>query len=58
MTTKKEEFQEPTGDHEPAGYHRYRRPLTPYERFMAEEGIPIYRGIGVYDVRQLSLGPW
>ncbi len=25
---------------------------------MEEEGLPIYRGMGVYDVRQLSLGPW
>ncbi len=59
MTTEKiEAYQEPTGDHEPAGYHRYRRPLTSYERFMEEEGVPIFRGMGVYDVRQLSLGPW
>jgi len=55
---KKEAFKEPAGDHEPAGYHRYKRPLTPYEKYMEEEGIPIYHGIGVYDVRQLSLGPW
>src|SRR3990172_4391143 len=50
-------FHEPTGD-EPAGYHRYARPRSPYERFLEEEGIPIYRGIGVYDVRQLPLGSW
>jgi quercetin dioxygenase-like cupin family protein len=51
------EWREPTGD-EPAGLHRYRRAKGPYERFMEEEGIPIYGGIGVYDTRQLQLGPW
>ena len=56
MTTQAE-FREPTGD-EPAGYHRYRQPRSPYYRYMEEEGIPIFRGIGVYDVRQLELRPW
>lgn len=56
-TSSKVEFQEPTGE-EPAGYHRYKRSKSPYEIFMAEEGIPIVRGIGVYDTRQLELGAW
>lgn len=56
MSTKVE-FTEPTGE-EPAGYHRYKRSRSPYELFMAEEGIPIVRGIGVYDSRQVELGPW
>ncbi len=51
------QWREPTGD-EPAGHYTYRPPKSPYERFMEEEGIPIYRGIGVYDVRDLHLGPW
>ncbi|HLY64277.1 MAG TPA: cupin domain-containing protein, partial [Chloroflexota bacterium] len=50
-------FQEPTGD-APAGYHVYKRSKSPYERFIEEEGIPIYRGIGVYDTRELPLGDW
>src|SRR6516164_3857696 len=25
---------------------------------MEEEGIPVFRGIGVYDTRELNLGPW
>src|SRR5712692_9961611 len=51
------EFHEPTGD-EAAGYHIYTRSKSPYERFIEEEGIPIFRGIGVYDVRDLELGEW
>lgn len=35
-----------------------RRPPTPYETFMEEEGVPIYGGVGVRDVRALTLGPW
>ena len=50
-------FEEPTGD-QPAGFRVYKRAKSPYERFMEEEGIPIFRGIGVYDVRELPLGPW
>ncbi|MFC1976880.1 cupin domain-containing protein [Chloroflexota bacterium] len=56
MTTKAE-YEEPKGE-EFGGYQRYRLPLSPYERFLKEEEVPIFRGIGVYDVRQLSLGPW
>jgi mannose-6-phosphate isomerase-like protein (cupin superfamily) len=50
-------FEEPSED-EPAGYHVYKRQKSPYERFMDEEGIPIFRGIGVRDTRELPLGPW
>jgi quercetin dioxygenase-like cupin family protein len=53
----KAEFREPAGE-EYAGHHRYRPSKSPYERFMEDEGIPIHRGIGVYDVRRLDLGPW
>ena len=52
-------FHEPQSDEEVAGRLRYERVASPYERFMEEEGIPIYRNsIGVYDVRDLTLGPW
>jgi mannose-6-phosphate isomerase-like protein (cupin superfamily) len=56
MTAQKQ-WQEPRGE-EPAGYRRYRRAKSPYEMYMEEEGIPIHRGIGVYDTRQLPLGTW
>jgi len=50
-------FTEPSED-EPAGYHVYKRQKSPYERYMDEEGIPIFRGIGVRDTRELPLGEW
>lgn len=53
MTT----YREPVGS-EKAGYLHYKQPPSPFENFMKEEGIPIYRGIGVYDSRQLPLGRW
>ena len=52
-------FHEPQGDQEVAGSLRYERVLSPYERFMEEEGIPVYRNsIGIRDVRDLTLGLW
>ncbi len=51
------EFREPTGE-DAAGYRVYKRSKSPYERFMEEEGVPIFRGIGVRDTRDLELGPW
>jgi quercetin dioxygenase-like cupin family protein len=35
-----------------------RRPPTPYQLFMGEEGIPVYGGIGLSDVRQVTLADW
>ena len=52
-------FHEPQSEEEVAGRLRYERVASPYERFMEEEGIPIYRNsIGLYDVRDLTLGKW
>lgn len=49
--------------HEPkagenAGLGKFDRPKLPYDRFMEDEGIPIYRGIGVKDAKQLPMKPW
>ncbi len=51
-------FQPPTDEQHIAGQQRVPRPAVPYEVFMREEEIPIYRGIGVYDIRDMTLGPW
>jgi hypothetical protein len=56
-TDQKIDFLEP-GEDEPAGYHVYKRQKSPYERYMDEEGIPIFRGIGTSDTRSLPLGDW
>ena len=55
---EKLEFKEPTSDSDAAGYLTYKRVKSPYEQFMDEEGIPIFRGIGVRDTRELELGSW
>jgi quercetin dioxygenase-like cupin family protein len=49
--------------HEPkagenAGLGSFKRPQMPYDRFMAAEGVPVYRGIGVRRVQDLPLVPW
>jgi hypothetical protein len=48
---------EPSGDR-PAGDVVYRRSHSAYERWMEEQGIPIFRGIGVRDTRDVRLGVW
>ena len=50
-------WQEPVGDRR-AGYGRWKRPPSVYDRFMESEGIPIHRGIGVRRVQDLQLAPW
>ncbi len=51
-------FVEPGSEEQRSGLPTSVRPKSPYVRFLEEEGIPIYRGIGVHDVRELDLGPW
>lgn len=50
-------WREPEGGQR-AGYGRWRRPPALYDTFMASQGIPVYRGIGVHRVQDLALGPW
>jgi hypothetical protein len=54
--TQTASWVEPTGEEEAAGLHKYNRSDSPYERYMDEQGIPIIRGIGVYDTRDVELG--
>ncbi len=51
-------WQEPTDNKTKAGYGKFPRPKTPYDIFMEEQGIPIYREIGVRRVQDLPLKPW
>jgi quercetin dioxygenase-like cupin family protein len=57
LTPQKADFHEPSGD-APAGHLIYKKARSPYERYMEEEGIPVFKGIGVSDVRNLPLGNW
>ncbi len=49
--------------HEPAGTTRagfgeFKKQPTPYDAFMAAEGIPVYRDIGVSSVLELPMADW
>lgn len=49
--------------HEPkagenAGFGKFERAPSNYDRFMEQEGIPVYRDIGVDRVQNLPLGKW
>jgi quercetin dioxygenase-like cupin family protein len=54
---KLQSYEPPKGDAN-AGLKRWERQKSGYELFMAEEGIPVFRGIGVRDTRELDLQPW
>lgn len=51
-------WQEPTDQKTKAGYGKFLRPKTPYDIYMEEQGIPIYREIGVRRVQDLPRKPW
>ena len=49
--------------HEPkageiAGFGKFERAPSNYDRFMESEGIPVHRAIGVRRVQDLPLAPW
>lgn len=50
-------WHEPSGEQR-AGYGRFDRPATTYDRFMADEGIPVFRDIGIDKVQNLPLVRW
>ncbi len=60
----KRKYEEPTRDDvkvdmkEARARGPRRAALSAYEVFINEQNIPIYRGLGVYDSRQLPLAPW
>jgi quercetin dioxygenase-like cupin family protein len=50
-------YTEPVGD-EFGGFRSFVRPKAPYDLFMEHEGVPVYRPIGIHDVRGLELAAW
>ena len=50
-------WQAPTDDKTKAGYGKFLRPKTPYDIYMEEQEIPIYREIGVRRVQDLPRKP-
>lgn len=41
-----------------AGFGKFTKLATPYDQFMEAEGIPVYRELGMRDIRDLPLAPW
>ena len=56
-TPSRTHWHEPTAG-ENAGSGKFGRPKGPYDRFMEDEGVPIYRGVGVHKVQNLPMQPW
>ncbi len=54
----RDKYQEPMTDHEILAHAPTRVTLSAYDVFMDEQNIPIHRGMGVYDLRQLPLARW
>jgi quercetin dioxygenase-like cupin family protein len=50
-------WHEPAGGKN-AGFGAFKRPRLAYDRFMEEEDVPCYRGIGVRRVHDLPMAPW
>lgn len=50
-------WHEPAGL-SPAGLRRFRVPASPYERFQADEALPVVRGAAVDDLRAVALDDW
>ncbi|MCO5063542.1 MAG: cupin domain-containing protein [Rhizobiaceae bacterium] len=50
-------WHEPAGTKK-AGFGEFRKQPTPYDQFMEEEGIPVFRDLGVSSVKNLPLKPW
>src|SRR5215469_1817643 len=51
-------YQEPSSENERAGLTTWKPTPLAYRAFMEDEGIPIYEGIGVHNIRNLDLGDW
>ena len=53
-----EHFHEVTGTTKKAGLGQFKQPAMPYDTFMEEQEIPIFRDIGISRVQDLPLKPW
>ena len=51
-------WHEVTGETQKAGHGTFIRPPMPYDRFMMEQEIPIFRDVGISKVQNLPLKPW
>ena len=51
-------WHEVSGDSQKAGLGTFVRPPMPYDKWMMEQEIPIFRDIGISKVQNLPLKPW
>jgi mannose-6-phosphate isomerase-like protein (cupin superfamily) len=51
-------WHEITSTTKKAGLGKFPRPPMPYDKFMMDEGIPIYRDVGCRRVQDLPRAPW
>jgi mannose-6-phosphate isomerase-like protein (cupin superfamily) len=63
--TSQPKYIEPTGDQKAGfksasndGFVYAKRMATAWETYQAEEGLPVYKGVGVYDSRELPRVDW
>jgi len=57
MSNEHERWSEPT-EGKRAGFGKFKKLPLPYDKFMESEGIPVFRDIGIRDIRELPLQPW
>lgn len=50
-------WHEPAGNKK-AGFGQFNKQPTPYDAYMEQEGIPVFRDIGISKVQNLPLFPW
>jgi quercetin dioxygenase-like cupin family protein len=50
-------WHEPAGNKK-AGFGQFSKQPTPYDAFMEQEGVPVFRDIGIRRVQDLPLYPW
>ena len=50
-------WHEPSGNKK-AGFGHFNKQPTPYDAFMEEEGVPVFRALGISRVQDLPLFPW
>jgi mannose-6-phosphate isomerase-like protein (cupin superfamily) len=51
-------WHEPADEFRRVGTGKFVRPPRPYDVFMEEQGIPVYRDFGIRKVQDLALQPW
>jgi mannose-6-phosphate isomerase-like protein (cupin superfamily) len=50
-------WHEPAGNKK-AGFGEFKKQPTPYDQFMEDECVPVFRDLGVSSVKNLALAPW